>query len=101
MVLSLETRSCPYLVDRQGDGYSMLETTLLTVLGVVLASVLSIGGVVLANISTRLRSVEDDLAVVRTKHARLWLEYRKLVDRYYRWKREDAPDPEPLNDEYI
>ena len=77
----------------------MLEGTLLTVLGAILVGVLSVGGVALSNISGRLDNVEEDLRRSRNYNHKLWAYCRKHLDMYYKWRKDDAPDPEPIPEE--
>ena len=77
----------------------MLEGTLLTVLGAILVGVLSVGGVALSNISGRLDNVEEDLRRSRNYNHKLWAYCRKHLDMYYKWRKDGAPDPEPIPEE--
>lgn len=73
-----------------------METALLATIGVVFAGALSLLGVVLAQIASRLRNVELDLLKARLHERALWAWARRHLDLYYRYRREDAPDPEPV-----
>ena len=70
-----------------------METTLIVVLGSVIVGFLTLGGVVLNNISQRLRVVEEDLIKERARNRMLWNWGRTILDMYYKWRLEGAPDP--------
>lgn len=76
-----------------------MENTLLTVLGTLIVALLTVGGVALSGVSTRLRHVETDLASAREYNRAMWAWARRQLDLYYRWRREDAPDPDPIPEE--
>lgn len=47
----------------------------------------------------RLRELENRLSAMENNYRDLWYYTRGLLDLYYRWRREDAPNPDPLPDE--
>lgn len=49
----------------------------------------------------RLARVEDRLAALESKHARLWVYLRQVIDLYYRWRRDDAPPLPDMPDDLI
>ena len=73
-----------------------MENTLLIVLGTLVVGMLSAGGVILSNISGRLRLVEDELKAEQANNRILWLVYKKLLDLYYKWRIDGAPEPPEL-----
>lgn len=73
-----------------------MEITLLTVLGSIIVALMTVGGVVLGNIASRLRAVESDLKKERAYNRIVWFWARALLDLYYKWRIEGAPEPPPL-----
>lgn len=48
------------------------------------------------SLEDRVGSLEDDLSDERSYSRSMWAYCRKLVDQYYRWRKDGAPDPDPL-----
>lgn len=53
------------------------------------------------NSDARLARVEDRLAALESKHARLWVYLRQVIDLYYRWRKDDAPPLPDMPDDLI
>lgn len=78
-----------------------MESTLLTILGSLVVALLSVGGLILSSISTRLRHVEVELDAEKANNRLLWTVYRDLLDMYYKWRRDDAPPPPAIPKEIL
>jgi hypothetical protein len=65
----------------------------------LIVSVLGGVGVLIGHIWARLAAVEAQLkASTQHSHA-MWVWARTMIDMYLTWRREGAPDPEPIPDE--
>lgn len=69
---------------------------LLTIDNAILVSVLAALIAFVAHLYTRLNRIEAELVQSRDYNNRLWAWARRHLDLYYRWRKSDAPDSEPL-----
>ena len=53
-------------------------------------------GVLIGHTLHRVRQLEDSLEEERAYTRKLWWYTRGLLDQYYRWRRDGAPDPDQL-----
>lgn len=63
---------------------------------VIIVAGISLTGVLLGHFYTRLHGLEESLKSARAYNFLLWEWARKQVDLYYRFRREGAPDPDPI-----
>lgn len=78
----------------------MNTTTILTVAGIVVAALLTLFGVLIGHLFGRVAKLENDVKAARDEvqeerdyAARLWTYTRKLLDLYFRNRKDGAPDP--------
>ena len=62
----------------------------------IIVAGISVTGVLLGHLYSRLNWVEGDLKDARVYNLLLWEWARKHIDMYYHYRREDAPDPDPI-----
>lgn len=62
------------------------------------ASVLASVGVLYGHLLGRVRELEANLQHENNRINRLWTAYRRLVDMYYKYRRENSPEPPELED---
>lgn len=67
----------------------------ITVLGTLIVGLIG----AFAYLWQRIGKIETDLSRQRDYNHRLWAYCRKLLDLYYRHRREGAPDPDELPEE--
>lgn len=65
---------------------------------IMLAVLVALGGFV-AQLYSRIGTVEAKLTKAEDYNRSLWAYCRRLIDLYYRHRRDGAPDPGPLPDE--
>lgn len=71
----------------------------LTFAGVVVAALGALVGVLfkrLSDVEQRVSDAEDRARAAERHTDRLWAWCRALLDMYYRYRREDSPEPPPL-----
>lgn len=66
---------------------------------VIVGAVIAFFGVLYGHLSGRLTALEDDLKAAQTYNHTMWWYCRRLIDLYYRHRRDGAPDPDPLPEE--
>lgn len=66
------------------------------VLGVVITALLSLVGVLLGLLYARINRLEARLKRGETYNRAMWQWARRHIDLYYIWRREGAPEPDPL-----
>lgn len=71
-------------------------TAALMALGVAALGLL---GVLSGHILARVHGLEEQLDDMRQYNRELWTYTRRLLDLYYRHRRDGSPDPDPLPDE--
>ena len=57
---------------------------------------LALVGVMTGHTLSRVRALEEQLADTQAYNRTLWWYCRRLIDLYYRHRRDGSPDPEPL-----
>ena len=62
------------------------------------ASVLASAGVLYGHLLGRVRDLESNLKHENNRINKLWIAYRRLIDMYYKYRREDSPEPPDLED---
>lgn len=67
-----------------------------TVIGVIVAALLSLVGILLGLLYARINRLEERLKRSEKYNRAMWLWARKHIDMYYVWRRVGAPDPDPL-----
>lgn len=72
-----------------------MDAALAAVIVGALALIGTLGGIVMH----RLSELEKRVAKAEGYNRRLWAYTRRLVDQYYRWRQDGAPDPDPLPEE--
>lgn len=60
---------------------------------------ISVGGVLLGHLYKRLNDLEGELRDARVYNRRMWSWARRHIELYYQYRREDAPEPEPIPEE--
>ena len=65
----------------------------------VITAGLALLGALLAQLYSRVQHLEDDVKAARSYNRDLWAYCRRLLDLYYRHRRDGSPDPDPLPDE--
>ncbi|MGC4106041.1 MAG: hypothetical protein QM753_06760 [Thermomicrobiales bacterium] len=76
----------------------MIEAVIMGGAGITVA-VVGLAGVLYGHLNGRINELDDDLKAARSYNQRLWAYCRRLMDLYYRNRRDGAPDPEPLPDD--
>lgn len=64
----------------------------------IAGSLLVLIGVLAGVVITRINKLEDRVGQAEDYNRRLWEWARKHLDLYYRHRKPDAPDPEPIPD---
>lgn len=62
----------------------------------IIVAGITVTGVLLGHFYTRLNGLEENLKNARNYNLLLWEWARKHIDLYYRYRQEDAPDPDPI-----
>lgn len=65
----------------------------------VTVAVLGVFTALFAQLFGRVHHLEEDVRRSQAHSRELWAYCRGIIDLYYRWRREGAPDPGPLPDE--
>lgn len=68
-------------------------------LATVVGAVLILVGTLATIVAHRLSELEKRIVKAESYNRRLWLWSRAHLDLYYRWRRDGAPDPDPLPEE--
>lgn len=76
-----------------------MEPVGLTVAGVIVAALLTLFGVLIAQLYLRIGKLEGQVHKGEAYNRRLWQYVRALLDLYYRHRRDGSPDPEPIPSE--
>ena len=69
-------------------------------LAVIGAAALALLGVLSLHVLTRVHRLEDEIEEAQDYNHRLWWYCRRLLDLYYRHRRDGAPDPDPIPTEH-
>lgn len=62
----------------------------------IIVACISAAGVLIGNLYSRLNGLEGELKGARAYNILLWEWARKHIDLYYRYRRDDSPDPDPI-----
>lgn len=62
----------------------------------IIVAGITVVGALLGHLYTRLNGLEETLKSARAYNMLLWEWARKQVDLYYRFRRDGAPDPDPI-----
>lgn len=75
----------------------MIDT--LAALVAVVVAALGLLGVLAGHTLARVRALEEQLAATRDYNRSLWAYCRRILDLYYRHRRDGSPDPDPIPEE--
>lgn len=73
-----------------------LETSLLALVGVITAAALTAFAAILATQAKRISDLEHKTDAAADYNRKLWAYCRRLIDLYYKHRRDGAPDPPEL-----
>ena len=62
----------------------------------IIVAGIGLSGVLIGNLYSRLNGLEGELKGARGYNILLWEWARKHIDLYYRYRQDDAPDPDPI-----
>lgn len=73
-----------------------MTTALITVIGTILATSITLIGVLSFHVLTRVHKLEEEVEEAQDYNHRLWWYCRRLLDMYYRHRSPGSPDPDPI-----
>ena len=76
-----------------------LTTGAVAVIGAVLTALIALFGVLIGQLYSRISRLESAVHKAESYNHRMWAWARAMLDLYYRWRKDNAPDPEPLPSE--
>lgn len=62
----------------------------------VMAAVITLFGVLYGHLYRQIDELRDELRAADAHNREMWAYCRRLLDLYYRHRRDGAPDPDPL-----
>lgn len=62
----------------------------------IIVAGISVTGALIGHLYSRLNRLEDELKGARAYNMILWEWARNLIDLYYRYRKDGAPDPDPI-----
>ena len=68
----------------------------MTELAVIAAAAITLIGVLSLHVLTRVHKLEEEIESAQDYNRRLWSYCRRLLDLFYRHRRDGAPDPDPV-----
>ncbi|WP_372595683.1 hypothetical protein [Actinotalea sp.] len=77
-----------------------IAPAILGLVGVLTVGVLSLVGVLIGQLWSRMASLEKRVSASAEYNRRLWLWARKHIDLYYRHRAVGAPDPDPIPEDH-
>lgn len=73
-----------------------IHPAVIALVGVAFAALLSLLGVFVGQLASRLAALEAKVDSATSYNRRLWEWARKHIDLYFRYRRDGAPDPDPI-----
>ena len=68
----------------------------MTEISVIAAAAITLIGVLSLHVLTRVHKLEEEIEEAQDYNHRLWWYCRRLLDLYYRHRRDGSPDPDPI-----